>query len=49
LMSISNFGVCGIVACSFVLLLIYLGAFQSLGLDLFSQPAKIIQQSLVKI
>jgi hypothetical protein len=35
LMSFLNFGILGIVTCSCVLLLIYLGAFNSLGLDMF--------------
>lgn len=35
LMSIFNFGIWGIVACSVILFLIYVGAFNALGLDMF--------------
>ena len=35
LMSFLNFGIWGFVTCSVVLLLVYLGAFASLGLDMF--------------
>ena len=36
LMSFLNFGIWSIVTCSFILLLTYLGAFDELGLDMFS-------------